>query len=151
MASLLDEIRGAVFEQIRRTGTVRFDADELNALKEGARACVAAMAAPPFGQHIDSDRELALNIKVAKERTESLRSKRDVLETRLNNAREQTQRIAAPKNTITGIVATAIGVFTLCFAPTIYSAFLAGMEDALLAWVVSILLGAAMGGFLTGI
>jgi hypothetical protein len=71
VASLIDQISGEVFEQIRRTGTVRADADELGALKEGARARVAAMAAPPFGQHIDSDRELALNLKVAKERTES--------------------------------------------------------------------------------
>jgi hypothetical protein len=128
---------------------VRLDSDELSALKEGARARVATMAAAPFGQRIDSDRELATNLKVAKERTDSLRTKRDVFETRLNNAREQTQHIPAPKNTPTGIVATAIGVFTLCFAPTIYAAFLAGMEDALLGWVISIILGAAMGGFLT--
>ena len=149
VASLIEELSGEVSEQIRRTGARRADAEERVALAEGAKARLAAMAAPPFGQHVDSDRELAVNLKAAKERIESLRTKRDVVETRLNNSREQTQRIPAPKKTLTGIIVAAIGMFTFCFAPTVYSAFLSGMDDAVLGWVISIILGAAMGGFLT--
>jgi hypothetical protein len=104
--------------------------------------------APFDPQAIASDRELASRLKDSTERLGRLRDKRDVLETRLTNAREQTERMPAPSRSMASVLATGTGVFTLCFAPTIYSVFFAGMDDALLAWVISVAIGAAVGGFL---
>jgi hypothetical protein len=149
-ASLIDEMTAEVAAGIGRSGAIRCDPEELSALREAAKACIYARAMPSFNPNtIASDREIVEALNLAKERTARLIAKRDVLDTRLTNAREQTARMPAPSRSLAGIVATAIGVFTVCFAPTLYSAFLSGMEDALLAWVISIILGVAMGGFLT--
>jgi hypothetical protein len=77
---------------------------------------------------IVSDRELACGLKGPKERLVLLRDKRDVLETHLISAREQTERIPTPRKSITALVTTGTGLFTLYSAPTIYSVFAGGMD-----------------------
>ena len=149
LASVVDESLAEISEVIRRSGSVRCDPEEMTATKEAIRARVRSHAMPLFNpEAIASDRTLADNAKESSERLVWLRSKRDVLETRLANAQEETEQMPAPCQSFTPIASTATGLFMLCFAPTIHSAFFAGLDDALLAWVISIVIGAAVGGFL---
>ena len=135
-------------EYVHRSGLIRVDADELNALKEGAKAHVYAIAALPFSEAIASDRALAESIRTAKSNCDSLTGKCAVLETRLTNAREQTALLPEPRRSLIAIGLSATGLFSICFSPTIYSVFMSTIQDAPLAWLISIAIGAAVGAFL---
>ena len=105
--------------------------------------------APPFNPNENvSDRETLDGLRTSKARFESLTNRRDVLDTRLSNAREQTSRIPAPRKSLILLLVAAMGMFALGFGPTIFTVFLSGVEDTLLAWGASLAIGAAAGGFL---
>jgi hypothetical protein len=149
-AFLIDTIAAEIADRIRRSGVVRCDLEEMNAVKEAARGRAYSSAVLPFDpKTIASDRELAEALAAGKDRVHWLRAKRDVVETRLINAREQTARMPAPRTSLASLIVSGTGVFTLCFSPTIYGVFFAGMEDAVLAWVLSVVIGGAVGGFLS--
>jgi hypothetical protein len=142
----LEEINASII----RNGPVVCDLAEMNALKEAMKARIRSQPVLTFEpETIASDRELAGGLAVAKEHLGRLRGRRDVLVTRLLSAREQTAQVPAPRKSLAGIIAAAIGVFTLCFGPTIAGVFFSGLEDHLLAWAVSAVIAAAVGGFLT--
>ena len=103
VASLIDQMVTKTTEHVRRSGIVRVDPDELKALREGAKVRVYTMATLPFSEAIASDRELSESIKTAKGNSDSLAGKCAVLETRLTNAREQTARVPAPRQSLAGI------------------------------------------------
>ena len=126
LVALIERIVAQTSEYVRRSGIVRVDPHELNALKEGAKARVYAMAALPFSEAIASDRELSESIKTAKGSSDHLAAKCAVLETRLTNAREQTARLPEPRRSLAGIAMSGVGLFSIAFAPTIYSVFKIG-------------------------
>lgn len=146
--ALIDQLVAQNIEHVRRSGIVRCDLDELKALREGAKARLSAMASPAYDEAIASDRALAENIRAAKGSIDNLAAKCAVLETRLTNAREQTARLPEPRRSLAGITLSGIGLFSICFAPTIYSVFMSSIEDAPLAWLIALLIGAAIGTFL---
>ena len=71
-----------------------------------------------------------------------------MLEARLTNAREQTARLPEPRQSLIGLSLSGIGLFSICFAPTVFSVFMSSIPDAPLAWLISLLIGAAIGVFL---
>ena len=137
-----------IAEHVKQTGVMTVDEEELLALREGAGAKVAALAGPRFSEEIASDCQLAGNLRNCEAQLESYRRNLAACEARLTSTREQVGKLLAPSN-IWGIGTAAVGVFTLCFAPTILSVFLAGMDDRVLAWAFSFWLGATVGSFLT--
>ncbi len=151
IAGLIDELGAHTAENVRHAGIVRCDPDELKALREGAKARVYALARRPYDEAIASDRLLAENIKAAKGNFDTLLAKCAVWETRLTSAREQTARLPEPRRSLAGIAISGIGLFCICFAPTIYSAFMSSIQDAPLAWLISILIAIAAGAFLVQI
>ena len=148
LVELIERVVAQTIEHVRLSGIVRVDLEELTALREGAKARVYAMAKSPFNEAIASDRALAANIRAAKDSIDTLLAKCAVLETRLTNAREQTARLPEPRRSLTGIAISSIGLFSIAFAPSVFSVFMSGLQDAPLAWLISILIGAAIGAFL---
>ncbi len=149
--ALLDQMATQTIEHVRGSGIIRCDADELNARKQGAKARIYSMVLPPINEEIGSDRERAESRDSAKSAIKSLTAKREVLETRLTNAREQTARMPEPSRSLARIAWSAIGLFIICFSPTLLSVFMSSIQDAPLAWLISIILGAAVGAFLVQI
>ena len=145
---ILDELQRVTLEGTRSSGKVCCDADELSALREAARAHVLSMFTVSFGDSLASDRDLVLQKDASQKAINSLVAKREVQWTRLTQLRESTQRIPAPRQSLAVLVAGAIGVLVICFAPTLYSVFFVGIDDSVIAWAISIGIGAAMGGFL---
>jgi hypothetical protein len=147
---LIEECLAEVSAGVARDGPVQCDVAEMNALKDAIRLRVHSHAVSPFSPDmIASDRELVNAMTDAKVRLGRLRGKRDVLETRLLSTCEQTAQMPAPRKSVAGMIAGAVGVFTLCFSPTIAGVFFSGVDDHVLAWAVSAVIGAAVGGFLT--
>jgi hypothetical protein len=139
----------SIADAVRRSGAIECDAEELAALKSAARTTVLANVAPQFNpREIASDQEVADALRANKMRLDALTSRRDVLDARLTNAREQTARLPEPKRSLVLLLIVAMGIFALGFGPTVYSVFLAGIEDPLLAWSLALVIGAAAGGFL---
>jgi hypothetical protein len=135
---------------VLQSGVLQCDCEELEAFRNAAKGHVLASRAARFNPETSaSDRQLAERIKACCARILSLVSKRDVQETRLLSAREQTDRLPEPPKSVVGIIAAATGVFVLGFAPTIFSVFFAGLEDIILAWGISLILAAGMGLFLS--
>lgn len=147
-ARVLEELAAQVTEQVRRSGIVRTDVEELNALKAGSRARIYALVARPFDEAIASDRLLAEHLRTSQRFVETAASKCSVLEVRLTNAREQAARLPEPKASHWPIAMSATALFTVCFAPTVYATFMSSVQDAPLAWIISLVLGAAIGVFL---
>ena len=145
---LIDQLDSQTVEHIYRSGIGRCDQEELKALREMGKARVRAAAVAPFGDIQASDRELAFRIKESHASLGRLTERRLNFEARLNNAREHTALKPVPRRSLMGLGIAATGVFVLCFAPTINSTCFSGTEDSVLAWVFSIAIGAAMGGFL---
>jgi hypothetical protein len=145
---VLEELAAQVTEQVRRSGIVRCDLEELDALRARAKARIFAIAARPFDEAIASDRLLADDLRTAQRVIETAASKCSVLEVRLANAREQTARLPEPKPSQSAIAFSASALFTTCFAPTFYTTFMSGIQDPPLAWLIALALGAAVGAFL---
>jgi hypothetical protein len=145
---VLEELAAQVTEQVRRSGIVRSDVEELNALKAGARARIYALVTRPFDEAIASDRLLAEELRTSQRAIETASSKCSVLEARLTNAREHTAPLPEPKASQSVIATSATALFTVCFAPPIYATFMSGVQDLPLGLIISLVLGAAIGVFL---
>jgi hypothetical protein len=135
-------------EFVRQCGTVRVDPSELNAHREAAKAEVHAFALKPFDENIASDHALIEDRETIKGEIKVDVAKCDVYETRLLSTMEQTARLPEPRRSLFGIALSATGLFSLCFAPTIFSVFMSGITDPPLAWLVAIIIAAGIGAFL---
>lgn len=145
--ALIEQMIAKTVEHLRSGGINRCDLDELKARKEGVKAPLYAIAAPPFSETIASDHALAESLRAANRRAETAEARCTVLETRLMSSREQTARLPEP-HSITGMALSAVGLFSLCFGSIVNSVFMSSIQDAPLAWVISLLIGAAIGAFL---
>jgi len=137
-------------QRVLKSGTVQCDVEELAALKRAASGRVQAAALAPYDPtRCHSDGELDRQIRSVIEITNRLSGRREVLETRLISAREQTGILPEPRRSLNGLRAAASGVFTLCFAPPIYTVFFADLDDPVLAWALALITGLCAGAFLT--
>ncbi len=148
VATEIDRIIANISESTARSGIVEFDFAESKALQEGAKAYVYLLKPPPIDESKGSDKECREGIESAKSSIKILHAKCAVLEARLTNAREQTARLPEPRQSLMGLSLSGIGLFSICFAPTVFSVFMSSIPDAPLAWLVSLLIGAAIGVFL---
>lgn len=136
-------------KSIRSSGQTACDIDEMSALQSRAQAMVRASAMPSFNPGASgSDEELFLQLKGSSERVVFLVAKREVLASRLLNLRERSDHPTRPARSQWLVKTCAISLFVLVVAPTVQRVFFDSVEDTLLAWLIALLIGAAVGAFI---
>lgn len=145
----IEHMRAEVGDSVQRAGSVLCDEAELNAVREGARGRISLIASAPFDpSSIVSDRLLLTDYESTCERIDALCRIRATHDARLLSAREQTGKLQAPPSTHWSMGLASVGVFAVCFSPTIFAVFLSGVDDKLLAWFFALILGCSLGAFL---